>query len=90
MGDTAVYAIKVAITVAATMAFVVAITTLFNLVVVFSGNTVLGEIIALISVYLPFNAGQLFALISAGTTAILAFLVAQKVYDLTTYAQKAA
>lgn len=90
MGESLVYAIKIAIVVAATMAFTVAIITLFNLIVVFTGSTVLGEIIALISIYLPFSGGQFFAIVSASITAILAFLCAQKVYELLTNAQKSA
>lgn len=90
MGESLVYGIKIAIVLAATSAFVVAITTLFNLVVVFTGNTVLGEIIGLISIYMPFNGGSFFGIISAAITAMLAFLVANKIYELLTNMQKSA
>lgn len=88
MGESLVYAIKVAIVVAATTAFVAATMTLFSLVITFTTNTPLGEIIGVISVYLPFNGGAFFGVIQASITAILAFLIAQKVYELLVNVQR--
>ena len=83
MGNTAVYAIKIAITVATTMAVVVAINGLISGVATFATNTPLGEIIALISIYLPFSSGYFFGIIGSAITAMLAFIVAKKIYELT-------
>ena len=90
MGNSIVYALKVALTVAATLAVVVAINALISGVALLTTNTALGEIIALISIYLPFNGGYFFGIISTAMTAILAFMVARKVYELTIKAQEAA
>lgn len=90
MGNSAVYAIKVALTVAATLAVVVAINTLIGGIATFTTNTALGEIIALISIYLPFSSGYFFGVIGTAITAILAFIVAKKIYELTIKAQESA
>lgn len=90
MGESAVYAIKITIVIAATMTFVAAILSLVGLLTSFLTNTVLAEIVGLISIYLPFQPSYLFAGLTSLITAFLAFLVAQKVYQLTTNAQKSA
>lgn len=90
MGNSAVYAIKVALTVSATLAVVVAINALIGGVSTFATNTPLGEIIALISIYLPFSSGYFFGIIGTAITAILAFIVAKKIYELTIKAQESA
>lgn len=83
MGDSIVYAIKIALAVACTTALVVAIVALTSLMISLTTSTILGEIFGLISVYLPFNASLVFGSISAGIVAIISFLVAHKVWDLT-------
>ena len=90
MGNSIVYAIKLALTVAATMAVVVAINALIAGISVLTTNTALGEVIALISIYLPFNGGYFFGIISLAITSILAFMVARKIYELTIKAQESA
>lgn len=83
MGESLVYAIKIGLAIACTAAFVAAIITLVSLLVSFVGNSMLGEIIGLISIYLPFNPAPVFATVSSTITAILAFLVAKKVWSMT-------
>ena len=83
MGESVVYAIKIALAVACTMAFVVAILTLMNFLVSLTTSSVLGEVIGLISVYLPFNPATIFGTISTTIIGIIAFLVARKVWELT-------
>lgn len=90
MGNTVVYAIKIALTVAATMALVVAINAIVMGLVDFTVNSALGEIIRLICIYMPFHPGPFFATIIATMTAIISFLIAKKIYELTMKAQAAA
>lgn len=83
MGESLVYAIKIALAVACTMAFVVAIITLMSFLISLATSTVLGEVFGLISVYLPFNPATIFGSVSATIVGIIAFLIARKVWDLT-------
>lgn len=83
MGETLVYAIKIALAVACALAFVAAIITLIGLLTSFVANTMLGEIIGLISIYLPFNPAAVFGVVASTITACLAFLVARKIWDIT-------
>ena len=83
MGESLVYAIKIALAVACTLAFVTAIITLVGLLSAFIANTMLGEIMGLISIYLPFSPAFVFGAVSTTITACLAFLVARKIWDLT-------
>lgn len=63
--------------------FFVAVQGLLALLYDFTMGSVVGEVFALISVCLPFNALVLFGSIFAVCNAILAFLIARKVYLLT-------
>ena len=90
MGNSVVYAIKIAFVVSATLAFVVALNLLISGITNFATNTALGEIIGLISIYLPFSANTVFGLLLTSMSAILAFLVAKKLYEYLITAQEAA
>lgn len=83
MGESLVYAIKIALAVAATMAFVTAIITLVGLLIAFVANSMLGEIIGLISVFMPFNPAFVFGSVLSVMNAIIAFLIARKIWDIT-------
>lgn len=83
MGESLVYAIKIALAVAATMAFITAIITIVSLLTSFVANTMLGEILGLISIYLPFNPSFVFGSVTSVMSAILAFLVAKKIWSMT-------
>ena len=83
MGDSVVYAIKIALAVACTMAFVVAVITLISFLSSLVTSSVLGEVFGLISVYLPFNPATIFGTVSSTIVGIIAFLVARKIWDLT-------
>lgn len=87
MGESLVYAIKIALAVAASMAFVAAIITLVSLLVSFTTSSILGEVIGVISVYLPFNPGTVFASISTTIIAIIAFLIAHKIWSMTLFTE---
>lgn len=90
MGNSVVYAIKIAFIVTITLTVVVALNALIGGLVSFSTNTPLGEIISLISVYLPFSANTVFGLLITSMVAILSFLVAKKLYEYLITAQEAA
>lgn len=65
--------------------FMVSITGLLNLIVSIIFGNVIGEIFTLISMYLPFNALNVFGAIGTATVAILSFLIAKKIFDLTSW-----
>lgn len=90
MGNAAVYAIKIAIIISALTVFVAAVTTLFNLVSALSTSTVIGEVLGLISVYLPFNPAPSIAIILTSITAIITFFIARKIYVFVSNAQGSA
>lgn len=88
MGDSVVYAIKIALAVAATMVFASALITFLSLLAALTSSTILGEIIGLISVYLPFSAATVFGSMSTTIVAIISFLVARKIWELTGHTYK--
>lgn len=83
MGESVVYAIKIAVAVSVTMAFVTAVIALISFLSSLVTSSVLGEVFGLISVYLPFNPATIFGTISSTIIGIIAFLVARKIWDLT-------
>lgn len=83
MGESLVYAIKVGLAVSLTMTFVAAIITIVSLLTSFVTNSILGEVMGLISIYLPFNPAVVFGVLEGTFIAILSFLVAQKIWNLT-------
>lgn len=85
MIDTVFNVLKISIIIVIAAAFLVAINALLGLIgsLVFSG--VIGEILGLISMYLPFDAASVFGALGTATVAILAFLVAKKIFDLTSW-----
>lgn len=83
MGDTVVYALKIALAVACTMVFFSAILSVVSLLTSFITSGIVGEIFGLMSVFLPFDAALFFGGIDITLTAILSFLVGRKIWDLT-------
>lgn len=77
--------LKVTAIIAVCAVFMVAINTLLNLIVSIAFGNVIGEILALISMFLPFNALAVFGAIGTATVAILSFLIAKKIFDLTSW-----
>lgn len=82
MGESLIYAIKVSLAVALTMTFVAAIITLVSLLTSFVTTSILGEVMGLISIYLPFNPATVFGVLESSIIAILSFLIAHKIWDL--------
>ena len=77
--------LKVTAIIAVCAVFMVAITILLNLITSIVFGNVIGEIFALISMFLPFNALAVFGAIGSATVAILSFLIAKKIFDLTSW-----
>lgn len=83
MGDSVVYAIKIGLAVSATMIFVTAIIALVSLLTSLVSSSIIGEILGILSVYLPFNPVPVFVGVTSSITAILSFLIARKIWDIT-------
>lgn len=85
MLDTVFRVLKITAIVGICAVFMVAITGLLNLITSIVFGNVIGEILALISMYLPFNALAVFGALGTATVAILSFLIAKKIFDLTSW-----
>lgn len=85
MLDTVFNILKVTVVIAISATFGVAITGLVNLIANVVFGNVIGEIFALISMYLPFNPFAVFGSIASALVAILTFMIAKKIFDLTSW-----
>lgn len=85
MGDSIVFAFKIAAAVAVATVFLGVIITITSILINynFSAPNVFSEVIGLISVYLPFNPAEVFGTFIMVSSSILAFLIGRKVYQLT-------
>lgn len=82
MGETIVYAIKVALAVAAGLAFFSALLAITSFIGSITANSVFNEIISLVAVYLPFNVAVPFNTFIGFVSGVLAFLGARKAYQM--------
>lgn len=85
MLETVFNILKVSVVVVIAGVFLVAINTLINLISIVFVGTVFNEILIVISDCLPFNAAAVFFGLLAAMNAILAFLIAKKIFDLTSW-----
>lgn len=85
MLETAFRLLKVAVIVAVCAVFMVAINALISLITSIVFSNVIGEVLAIMSACLPFNALLVFGAIGTACSAVLAFLVAKKIFDLTSW-----
>lgn len=85
MVETIFNILKVSVIIAVCAVFMLAINAILSLIVSVVFGNVIGEILALISMFLPFNALAVFGAIGTATVAILAFLIAKKIFDLTSW-----
>lgn len=83
MGESIVYAIKCALVAVAVGLFITATTTLFSLVVSFSYSTIVGEVIGIISMCLPFATFPVANSMLSAFDAILLWVVARKLFSMT-------
>lgn len=83
MFDSLKTVIKVSFIVGLAGVFMVSVTNLLSFLgsIVFGG--VISEVFSLISVYLPFDGSAVFGALITAITAIGSFMVASKIYDLT-------
>lgn len=85
MLDTVFRILKITAIVAVASAFMVAINAIFSLIISIATNNVIGEILGIMSCCLPFNALAVFGGLFVACNAILAFLIAKKIFDLTSW-----
>ena len=81
----AIIVIKIAVSISVAITFATALITLFGFVQSVVYGSIVGEFFSLVSMCLPFNAGTVFNAILVVIDCITAFLVARKVYDLTSH-----
>lgn len=82
MGESIVYAIKTALIVVFTGVFIASIVTITSTIFNFAGSTVVGEALGIVSMCLPFDAGAVFSAILASLNAVIVFIVARKLYEI--------
>ena len=83
MGELIVNGIKWAFIIAVSLALMTAIITFVDLLSAVVFSSIVGEVLGVISCFLPFNAFAVFSSIGTSCAAILSFMIAQKIYDLT-------
>lgn len=84
MGELIVNGIKWGFIIACGVVFAAAILSLLNLLSSLTFGGVISEVFGIMSMCLPFDLSAILSAIGVSITAILAFLVAKKVYELTT------
>lgn len=83
MGEMIKFGVKLALVIAVATTFFVAITTIINLLTTVLFDNIIGEVLGIMSACLPFNALAVFSAIGTSSAAILSFLIAQKIFNLT-------
>lgn len=90
MGETILYAIKIGLIVVAVGLFIAATTQMFNFIVAFTSASVIGEVLGIISMCLPFNALSVFTSLFAAFDVVLAWVLARKIFSINRKAQESA
>ena len=85
MLETAFNILKITVVVAVAAAFMLAINALIQTLGTLLFSNVIGEVIGIISCCLPFNAAAVFGALGTATAGILSFLIAKKIFDLTSW-----
>lgn len=85
MLETVFHILKISAVVAISAVFLVAINALISLITTLVFGNVIGEVLGIISCCLPFDALAVFGAIGSATVAILAFMIAKKIFDLTSW-----
>lgn len=83
MGELIVNGIKVAFWIGISLVFFSAITALLNLITSILFANVIGEVLALVSMCLPFNADIVFGGLATACAGILTFITAHRIYEYT-------
>ena len=82
MGEMIVYGIKIAFAISIGLAFAIAINALIQGIVSIVFGNIIGEVLGIISMCLPFDARAVFSAIVGSMSAILAFMIAKKLWEL--------
>lgn len=85
MIDTVFHILKVTVVITIAAVFALAIQSFLNLITSLVFGGIITEVLTLISMYLPFNAAAVFGSIATALTGILTFLIAKKIFDLTSW-----
>lgn len=85
MLDTVFNLLKVVAIVGVASIFVSAIQGFLSIIQIVVFHNVIDEFLQLISMYLPFNAGVVFGAIGTSIVSIFSFLIAKKIFDLTSW-----
>lgn len=83
MGELIVNGIKWAFIIGISITFMVAINTLINILSSIVLGNVVGEVLGVVSNCLPFSASAVVSSLLTTMSAVFAFLIAKKIYDLT-------
>lgn len=75
-------ALKMSAIIAISGVFLIAIWTIINLITSILFANVIGEVLGIISMCLPFDALAVFGAIGLAITSILAFMIAKKIFEL--------
>lgn len=85
MIETVFNILKVTVIIAICAVFMTAIIALVNTITAVIFGNVVGEVFSILSACLPFNAGVVFGSIGTALAGIFAFLLAKKIFDLTSW-----
>ena len=85
MLDSVFRVLKITAILAVVATFMTAIHGLLALISTLIFHTVIGEFFAIVSACLPFDASLVFGGIGTACVAILSFLIAKKIFDLTSW-----
>lgn len=85
MSETIFHILKVSVIITVCSVFLVAINALINLISAVVLSSVVGEFFVIVSACLPFNAMAVFGVLGTACSGILAFLIAKKIFDLTSW-----
>lgn len=89
MLDTLFNILKVSVIIVICSVLMIAINALLSFITTLLFTNVIGEVMAIISACLPFNALAVFGGIIVACNAILSFLIAKKIFDLTSWSVSA-
>lgn len=83
MGELIVNGMKWAFIIAVSATFMIAIGNLLNLITSIVFGSVIGEVLAIASMCLPFDSNAVFGSIATSLAGVLSFMLARKIYNLT-------
>lgn len=85
MLDAVFRLLKVTAMIAICSVFLISINALLTFITSLVFTSVVGEVLAIMSACLPFNALAVFGALGVATNLVLTFLIAKKIFDLTSW-----